>query len=81
LGASKLPAPALCLEVTETAVAGGIERLAEPLGRLRDLGVRIAVDDFGRGHSALSYLRALPVDVVKIDRSFVAGLAHAVEDR
>jgi diguanylate cyclase (GGDEF)-like protein len=63
---------ALCLEVTETAL---MDAQAVPeLVALRALGIKIGVDDFGTGHSALSYLQNLPVDVVKIDRGFVAPL-------
>jgi diguanylate cyclase (GGDEF)-like protein/PAS domain S-box-containing protein len=70
-----LPASALTLEITETAVAtGSHEAVRSSLHALRDLGVRISIDDFGTGYSALSYLKDLPIDELKIDRSFVAGL-------
>lgn len=62
------------LEITETVLLDGNSAVVEVLGRLRDLGVRIAVDDFGTGYSSLDYLRTLPVDVVKIDRSFVSDI-------
>jgi diguanylate cyclase (GGDEF)-like protein len=65
----------LTLEVTESALAGDIGPVVEALEALRDLGVRLAIDDFGTGHASLSYLARFPVDVVKIDRSFVAGVA------
>jgi diguanylate cyclase (GGDEF)-like protein/PAS domain S-box-containing protein len=64
----------LCLEVSETAIVHPDSRTARTVTDLRDLGVSVAVDDFGRGNSSLSYLRSHPVDVVKIDRSFVATL-------
>jgi diguanylate cyclase (GGDEF)-like protein/PAS domain S-box-containing protein len=67
----------LVLEITEEAlVEAGGAAIAE-LTQLRDLGVRIAIDDFGTGYSALSYLATLPADIIKIDRSFVAGSSSA----
>ena len=69
-----LPATALCIEVTETLFMDNMDHAVEILIGLRDLGVRTAVDDFGEGHSSLRYLRDLPIDVVKVDRSFVAEL-------
>jgi diguanylate cyclase (GGDEF)-like protein/PAS domain S-box-containing protein len=65
---------ALCLEMTETALLEDLEAVDEVLRALRDVGLRIAVDDFGTGFSSLSHLKLLPVDVIKIDRSFVADL-------
>ena len=69
-----LPPQAVCLEVTETSVMADMPTAVHVLGQLKDLGVSVAIDDFGTGYSSLSYLQRLPVDVVKIDRSFVAGL-------
>jgi predicted signal transduction protein with EAL and GGDEF domain len=66
----------LCLELTETALLPDIGVAAQTLARLRELGVGIALDDFGVGYSSLAYLKRLPIDVVKLDRSFVAGLPH-----
>jgi diguanylate cyclase (GGDEF)-like protein/PAS domain S-box-containing protein len=68
---SGLPPERLHLEVTETALITASATLAEELGTLSRLGVHIALDDFGTGYSSLSLLRQFPVDVVKIDRSFV----------
>jgi len=65
----------LILEITENFVMADPERSAACLARLHDTGVRLAVDDFGTGYSSLNYLRQLPVDLLKIDRSFVSGPA------
>ncbi len=71
---------ALTLELTETVLVGDPEHAPERLSRLRELGVHLAVDDFGTGYSSLSYLRRLPVDQLKIDKAFVAGLGRDVQD-
>ncbi|MBV1849830.1 putative bifunctional diguanylate cyclase/phosphodiesterase [Catellatospora tritici] len=65
----------LTLEITEDGVVDGVDRLLPTLRRLYDLGVHLSVDDFGTGYSSLSYLRRLPVHEVKVDRSFVQGMA------
>ncbi|MGI5211951.1 putative bifunctional diguanylate cyclase/phosphodiesterase [Plantactinospora sp. CA-290183] len=65
----------LTFEIKEVGVLDGTERAVPGLRRLRDIGVRLAVDDFGTGHSSLSYLRRLPVNEVKVDQSFVQGMA------
>jgi EAL domain-containing protein (putative c-di-GMP-specific phosphodiesterase class I) len=71
LEASGLPGPALVLEMTETVLVENHDEAALRLHELHDLGVRLAVDDFGTGYSSLSYLRKFPIDILKIDRSFV----------
>jgi diguanylate cyclase (GGDEF)-like protein/PAS domain S-box-containing protein len=78
---SGVPASAICLEVTETAVLRRPDVARRALDALRTLGVRVALDDFGLGYSSLTHLKALPVDVVKVDRSFVADLVRSTEDR
>ena len=75
LSANGLPASALSLEITETEVMADIAEASDVLGQLSDLGVRIAVDDYGTGYSSLAYLHRLPVNELKLDRSFVANVA------
>ena len=70
-----LPGSRLCLELTETALVGDVVPVVTALRALRDLDVRLAIDDFGTGHASLSYLTQFPVDTVKVDQSFVAGVA------
>jgi diguanylate cyclase (GGDEF)-like protein len=77
LADSGLPPDSLVLELTETALVDDPARAAADLGRLRALGVRLAVDDFGTGYSSLAYLGQFPVDILKIDRSFVAAITDA----
>ncbi len=74
LSASGLPAGRLELEITESVLLDGGERVHEVLRSLRDLGMHVALDDFGTGYSSLSYLRLFPFDKIKIDRSFITGL-------
>lgn len=73
LSASGIPASSIELEVTEGALINDIDTAVRKLKRLRDLGFTIALDDFGVGYSAMSYLSVLPFDTLKIDKSFVSG--------
>jgi EAL domain-containing protein (putative c-di-GMP-specific phosphodiesterase class I) len=74
LRAARLDAQYVCLEVTESAMIDDIDSIAVRLQVLRSIGIKIAIDDFGTGHASLSYLQQLPIDVIKIDRSFVEDL-------
>ena len=75
LTAAGLPTSALTLEITETAMLADTDTAVSRLAALKALGVTLAVDDFGTGYSSLSYLQRFPVDVLKIDKSFVDGVA------
>lgn len=72
-----LPPSALCVEITETELMENIELGRAHLEQLRALGVKVALDDFGTGYSSLSYLRLFPIDIIKIDRSFVIDLEES----
>ena len=71
----------LCLELTESGLMHDAEAATAQLQALGKLGVRLAIDDFGTGYSSLAYLSRFPVDVVKVDRAFVDGLAKRANDR
>jgi diguanylate cyclase (GGDEF)-like protein len=71
----------LQLEVVETEALDDLEQVAAVLGACRNAGARIALDDFGTGYSSLTHFRRLPVDTIKIDRTFVAGMQDSPEDR
>ncbi|MGE4072814.1 MAG: putative bifunctional diguanylate cyclase/phosphodiesterase [Lysobacterales bacterium] len=68
------------IELTESALMADPKRTARAVTELRELGVRVAIDDFGTGYSSLSYLRGLAIDTVKIDKSFIDGIEHNVDD-
>ena len=74
LAGAGLPPGKLVLEITESVMLDAQDRLESDLGTLRDMGCVIALDDFGAGYSSLAYLARLPVDVLKMDREFVAGI-------
>ncbi|MER6506943.1 sensor domain-containing phosphodiesterase [Nonomuraea sp. NPDC001636] len=76
LAESGLPASALTLEVIEEMLVEDAEETIRRLSELRALGVRLAIDDFGTGYASLAFLRQLPVDMIKIDPSFVSGLGR-----
>jgi diguanylate cyclase (GGDEF)-like protein/PAS domain S-box-containing protein len=71
LHSSGMPAERLVLEITESMLLDDMDHSVRALARLRERGVRVAIDDFGTGYSSLSYLAQLPVDVLKVDKSFI----------
>ncbi|ANY20529.1 Phytochrome-like protein cph2 [Tsuneonella dongtanensis] len=79
--ANRFPVANLVLEITETAPIENDATVTANLAKLKKLGVRLSVDDFGIGHASLHYLRQIPADEVKIDRSFVTGIETSTEDR
>jgi diguanylate cyclase (GGDEF)-like protein len=75
-----LPPGRLQLEISEAVLMRDDPRMLERLDALKTVGVRLAIDDFGTGYASLSYLKRLPVDCLKIDRSLIKGVAHDTED-
>jgi EAL domain-containing protein (putative c-di-GMP-specific phosphodiesterase class I) len=76
IDAAAYPSSSLRIELTETAVMESRGKAEEIFGRLRELGIGIMVDDFGTGYSSLGYLQRLPIEGLKVDRSFVNGMMH-----
>jgi EAL domain-containing protein (putative c-di-GMP-specific phosphodiesterase class I) len=76
LDATGLRASSLVLEITESVIMQDTEANLATLHALKEIGVRLAIDDFGTGYSSLSYLQKFPVDILKIDKSFVDGVAR-----
>lgn len=81
LEASGVVPSKLELEVTETAVMDDIELAVKSLKALKQIGIRTAIDDFGTGHSSLNYLRRLPIEILKIDKSFIDEISTSKADR
>jgi diguanylate cyclase (GGDEF)-like protein len=81
LSDSGLDARALTLEITETTIMRNVEQARRRLAVIKDLGVRVAIDDFGTGYSSMAQLQSLPVDTLKIDRSFISGLTGSQESK
>jgi EAL domain-containing protein (putative c-di-GMP-specific phosphodiesterase class I) len=79
LSSSGFPAGMLTLELTETTLMVDVDETLERLKALKALGVHLAIDDFGTGYSSMAYVRQFPIDVLKIDQSFVAGLGETAE--
>ena len=76
---SKLVFSKIKLEITETSLINDIEKAAQILGYCKDIGLRISLDDFGTGYSSMNYFRLLPIDEVKIDKSFILDINHREE--
>ena len=76
----KVPAPLLTLEITESAIMAEPDRALAILSDIASMGIKISVDDYGTGFSSLSYIKRLPIQEIKIDRSFVTDMAHNEND-
>ena len=81
IGAVGMDPERVTAEITESALLSDQEAVAQRLTRLRDAGVRIAVDDFGTGYASLAYLTSLPLDAIKIDRGLIADIVGGERDR
>jgi diguanylate cyclase (GGDEF)-like protein len=80
LARQQVPASAICLEITESAIMDDPQRAEATLNRLSERGFKLSIDDFGTGYSSLAYLKRLPVDELKIDKSFVMGMESEADD-
>lgn len=80
LSITRLDPELVTVEITESLLLASGEEVLRKINRIRDIGARIAVDDFGTGYASLSYLKHFPVDILKIDRSFVAGALDGGDD-
>jgi len=80
LAVTRLDPELVTVEITESLLLASGEEVLRKINRIRDIGARIAVDDFGTGYASLSYLKHFPVDILKIDRSFVAGALDGGDD-
>jgi EAL domain-containing protein (putative c-di-GMP-specific phosphodiesterase class I) len=75
-----LPSELLELEVTESMVMRDVQRAVQTMQRIKDMGISLAMDDFGTGHASLNYLRRFPIDTLKVDQAFVRNLGTSTED-
>jgi EAL domain-containing protein (putative c-di-GMP-specific phosphodiesterase class I) len=80
LAESGLEPSSLVIEITESVMMQDMELSIQRLGELKNLGVKLAVDDFGIGYSSLNYIRRFPVDILKVDKSFIDGVADSGEE-
>ena len=80
-GANPIAAKRLIVEVTETATIEDPERMARLLTRIKQRGARVAIDDFGAGHTSLRHLRSFPIDILKLDGAFTQNLRRSTDDR
>lgn len=80
IGQHGLDASSVCLEITENVVVQDLHTARATLARLKEVGVHIAIDDFGTGYSAISLLQTLPIDTLKIDKTFVRQLGTNTSD-
>ena len=80
LGAVHIPTSMLGVEITETMAMQDVEASLQSMCHLRQAGIHVALDDFGTGYSSLAYLKSLPIDVLKIDRSFISGIPREPKD-
>ena len=81
IGAAGIDPKRVTVEITESALVEDRDEVAGRLARLREAGISVAVDDFGTGYASLSYLTSLPLDMIKIDRGLITGIASSERDR